>query len=133
LTTARRGTALDAVVLGSPHLSPIELRAIAQAVAGLRKAPHVRVLLTTNRIARDAAEKDGTLAVCEAFGAEIVTDTCILLAPLLRPEVRTLMTNSAKYAHYSPGLLHTEVVFGSLTNCIQSAVAGRVILDDTWF
>jgi len=133
LTTARQGTPLDAVVLGSPHLSPAEFRAIAAATAGRRKDHHVRVLLTTNRIARDVAEKEGTLAICEAFGAEVVTDTCILLAPLLGPEIRTIMTNSGKYAHYSPGLLNTEVVFGSLTDCMDSAAAGRVILGDVWF
>ena len=41
------------------------------------------------------------------------------------------MTNSAKYAYYSPGLLDTEVVFGSLEDCVRSAVAGRVVRDDS--
>jgi hypothetical protein len=40
-----------------------------------------------------------------------------------------LMTNSAKYAYYSPGLLNTQVAFGSLTDCVQSAVKGYVIRD----
>jgi predicted aconitase len=37
------------------------------------------------------------------------------------------MTNSAKYAYYSPGLLNTRVTFGSLDDCVRSAVAGQVI------
>ena len=37
------------------------------------------------------------------------------------------MTNSGKYAFYSPGLLDVEVVYGSLEDCVDSAVAGRVV------
>jgi predicted aconitase len=50
---------------------------------------------------------------------------------MLPSEVKTLMTNSAKYAYYAPGLLNTKVTFGSLADCVQSAVKGRVIRDDT--
>jgi predicted aconitase len=49
----------------------------------------------------------------------------------LRKEIKVLMTNSAKYAYYTPGLLKRRVVFGSLRECVASAVAGRVIRDDT--
>jgi predicted aconitase len=40
------------------------------------------------------------------------------------------MTNSAKYAYYSPGLLDRAVAFGSLSDCVESACAGRVVRDD---
>ena len=40
------------------------------------------------------------------------------------------MTNSAKYAYYSPGLLHTQVAFGSLSDCVRSGVAGPLPIDD---
>ena len=40
---------------------------------------------------------------------------------------RTLMTNSGKYALYSPGLLDVHVAYGSLEDCIESAVAGKVV------
>ena len=54
-------------------------------------------------------------------------DTCPLATPMLPPEIRTLMTNSAKYAYYAPGLLDTQVIYGSLTDCVRSAVEGRVV------
>jgi predicted aconitase len=50
---------------------------------------------------------------------------------MLPPEVKTLMTNSAKYAYYAPGLLDTRVTFGSLSDCVNSAAAGRIIRDET--
>ena len=37
------------------------------------------------------------------------------------------MTNSAKYAWYSPGLLGAMVAFGSLAECVESARRGRVV------
>ena len=36
------------------------------------------------------------------------------------------MTNSAKYAHYAPGLVGKRVRFASLEGCVQAAVSGRV-------
>jgi predicted aconitase len=38
-----------------------------------------------------------------------------------------MMTNSGKYALYSPGLLGVQVVYGSLEECVESAVAGKVV------
>ena len=57
---------------------------------------------------------------------------------MLPPEIKTLMTNSAKYAYYAPSLLNTRVTFGSLADCValrdrrarrprRGAVAERVI------
>ncbi len=42
------------------------------------------------------------------------------------------MTNSAKWAYYAPGLLPVEVVFGSLEECVESAVRGEVWRDPAW-
>jgi predicted aconitase len=36
------------------------------------------------------------------------------------------MTNSGKYAHYGPGLSGRAVRFGSLADCVESALTGRV-------
>ena len=58
-------------------------------------------------------------------------DTCILATPMLPQEIKTLMTNSAKYAYYAPGLLNTQVTYGSLADCVRSAIAGRVLRDDS--
>ena len=61
----------------------------------------------------------------------MTVDTCILATPMLPPEVKTLMTNSAKYAYYAPGMLNTRVTFGSLEDCVWSAVEGRVLRDES--
>lgn len=121
---------LDLVVLGSPHFSLAEFAALARLVEGRRCHPGVRLLITTGRAVRALAVRAGYLDVVEAFGGELTVDTCILTTPMLPDGIRRLMTNSAKYAWYAPGLLDRAVAFGSLADCVESAVAGRVTRDD---
>jgi len=130
LTTAD-GRELDMVILGSPHFSVAEFRALAPLVAGRRAHPRVKFLVTSSRLMKEEAEKAGVLAPVAAFGAHITLDTCILASPMLPPEIKTLMTNSAKYAYYAPSLLNTRVTFGSLADCVRSAVEGRVVRDES--
>lgn len=77
------------------------------------------------------AERDGYLEPLKHFGGAVTLDTCILTTPMLPSEIEILMTNSAKYAYYAPGLLNKQVVFGSLEDCVRSAEEGRVIRDQT--
>jgi cis-L-3-hydroxyproline dehydratase len=121
---------LDMVILGSPHFSLAEFKQLAPLVSGHRADPRVRFLVTSSRQMKGDAEKAGVLDPIVAFGAEITLDTCILASPMLPPHIRTLMTNSAKYAYYAPSLLNTQVTFGSLADCVASAIAGRVVRDD---
>jgi cis-L-3-hydroxyproline dehydratase len=130
LTTAL-GTKLDMVVLGSPHFSVAEFQQLAPLVTGRRRHPEVEFLVTTSRIMSALACEKGALAPVEAFGARLTVDTCILATPMLPKSVQVLMTNSAKYAYYAPGLLATQVAFGSMADCVRSAIEGRVVRDET--
>jgi predicted aconitase len=120
------GEDLDLVVLGSPHFSFEELKRLAPLVEGRQRHPRVTFLVTTSRLMRDLAASAGLLRSLEDFGGRITVDTCILATPMLPKTVRRLMTNSGKYALYSPGLLNVEVAYGSLEDCVSSAVAGKV-------
>jgi hypothetical protein len=130
LTTAD-GRELDLVILGSPHFSLAEFSALAPLVVGRRVHPRVRFVITSSRSTKEQAALIGVLAPVLDFGAEITLDTCILASPMLPPAIATLMTNSAKYAYYAPSLLNTRVTFGSLADCVRSAVEGSVVRDDT--
>jgi len=137
LATARaelstcQGDRLDMVVLGSPHLSVDEFRKLALIVAGRQKHPDVAFLVTCSRAVRDIADSAGLLDAYRAFGGRITVDTCPLTTPMLPGSIKHLMTNSAKYAYYSPGLLNTQIAYGRLEDCVTSAVAGRILRDDT--
>jgi len=50
---------------------------------------------------------------------------------MLPPEIKTLMTNSAKYAFYTPNLLNKQIAFGSTEDCVHSAISGFIIRDDS--
>lgn len=130
LTTAA-GAKLDMVVLGSPHFSLAEFKQLAPLLASRRVHPEVKFLVTSSRAMTLLAQKAGYLAALEAFGGKVTVDTCILASPMLPPQIKRLMTNSAKYAYYAPGMLNTEITFGSLADCVQSAVAGRVVRDES--
>jgi hypothetical protein len=130
LTTAD-GDRLDMVVLGSPHFSLAEFRQLAPLLAGRRVHPDVQFLVTSSRGMALLARQAGYLDALHAFGGKLTVDTCILATPMLPPEVKLLMTNSAKYAYYAPGLLSTRVTFGSLADCVRSAVTGRVQRDES--
>lgn len=121
---------IDVVAFGSPHCSLAECRQLARLMEGRRAAPDVDVYVTTSRVVRDLLARSHDLDVLEHFGAHVVADTCVLVAPLIRRDAKYLMTNSGKYAHYSPGLLGVDVIFGSTESCVDSAVLGRAVLDD---
>ncbi len=126
LSTAE-GEELDLIVLGSPHFSLAEFQQLAPLLKGKHRHPEVQFLITSSRVMAALAEKAGLLQAVRDFGGRLTLDTCILTTPMLPPDIRVLMTNSAKYAYYSPGLLNTQVVFGSLEDCVHSAMAGRVV------
>lgn len=116
---------IDLVAFGSPHFSLTECHALADVAEGHR-AEGTHVIVTVGQNVLNAARDDGTLAALEAFGAQIFPDICwcSITEPLLPKEVRSLMTNSGKYAHYAPGLSGREVRFGSLAECVATARTG---------
>ena len=131
LTTAEDDR-LDMVVLGSPHFSLAEFRQLAPLLEGQQVHPNVRFLVTSSRGMVLLARQAGVVDALEHFGGRLTVDTCILTSPMLPTEVKLLMTNSAKYAYYAPGLLGTHITFGSLEDCVRSAVVGRVVREERW-
>ena len=129
--TTHDGVKLDMVVLGSPHFSIHEFAQLAPLLEGKVRHPEVEFLVTSSRAMASLAEQAGLLQALRDFGGKVTLDTCILTTPMLPEEISNLMTNSAKYAYYAPGLLGTQVVFGGLEDCVRSAVKGRVLRDDS--
>ena len=67
----------------------------------------------------------------KSLGVVVVADTCVVVTPIL-PALTggVLMTNSGKFAHYAPGNTGYAVLYGSLADCVESAVAGRPVLSE---
>ena len=118
---------VDLVALGSPHLSLDELEALASYVADKRKHDAVRVVATLGGATRRKASSDALKAL-DAFGVELVEDTCwcMLTEPVVPPSSgRLALTDSAKYAHYAPGLVGRRPRLASMSRCVASAISGR--------
>lgn len=115
------------VSLGNPHFSASECAKVAELVAGRRKHPDVALVITLGRAVQEQARAAGHVQTLQDFGALLVNDTCwcMLGEPIIPPQCTTLITNSAKYAHYGPGLAGRQVHFGSLAACIDAACSGR--------
>jgi predicted aconitase len=130
LSTAT-GQPLDMVVLGSPHFSLAEFQQLAPLLQGRHAHARVQFLVTTSRLMAERARESGALQPLLDFGGRVTVDTCILATPMLPNTVKTLMTNSGKYAYYAPGLLNAQTVFGSLADCVESAVKGALVRDES--
>jgi predicted aconitase len=114
-------SAIDGVALGTPHASAAELRRIAELVGD--GPPRLPIYVNTGR---EALIASGVEEALTSAGVIVVTDTCTYLTPIMDPRLQTVMTDSAKWAYYAPGNLGLEVVFGSMEECVRSALAGEV-------
>ena len=122
--------ALDLIVLGSPHFSLAEFKQLVPLVKGRKKNSNVKFLVTSSRAMTQLAKQAGYLDALQEFGAQLTVDTCILTTPMLPNEIQHLMTNSAKFAYYTPGLLGRKIAFGSLRDCVTSAIEGKIVRDE---
>ncbi|CDX15456.1 conserved hypothetical protein [Mesorhizobium plurifarium] len=133
LSTAAATKTIDAVAIGSPHLSNAEFDSLERLIAGRRLA--VPIYACTGRHALAQLERDGRRKRLEACGVVIVADTCVVVTPImpeLGPELGNgvLMTNSGKFAHYAPGNTGYAVLYASLADCVESAVLGKPVFTD---
>jgi predicted aconitase/predicted aconitase with swiveling domain len=118
-----RDNRVDVVSLGNPHFSLSEFAHLARLCRGRQRHPQVVLAITCGRAVLEQAREAGHIAVIEAFGATLVTDTCwcMLGEPVIPLAAETLMTNSGKYAHYAPGLVGRKMHFASLAECVDAA------------
>ena len=124
LSSVADGAPLSAVSLGTPHFSISEFTRLMPLLAGTR--PLVDIFVNCSRATLEEVRERGWEDALAAARVTLVADTCVYVSALLRPGVRTLMTNSGKCAYYAPGNLKVEIAYGSLAECVASARAGKV-------
>ena len=126
LSTGRDGS-LDMVALGTPHFSATEFRAVVETLDG-RKS-NIPFTITTSRFVWDYIKTKGWDDILKRAGVSLIGDICSYYAPGINGMKGRVMTNSAKWAYYAPAMLPVEVCFGSLRECVESAVRGEVWRD----
>jgi len=128
LSTAPDGP-VHVVALGSPHFSLAEFAQLVPLLQEHLPRADVEFVVCTNRFVLSQLEQRGWHALLRAAGVRLVVDTCVVVAPILRTRRGVLMTNSGKFAHYTPGNTGLDVIFGSLHECVRSAALGCVWRD----
>ena len=112
---------IDFVAIGCPHASLEELKEIAGLLKGKKVSSTLWV--TTARKIKEAAGP--LIQEIEKSGARVVSDTCMIVAPIEELGFKSMATNAGKAACYAPSHCGLSVRYGSLEKCIQAAVTGR--------
>jgi predicted aconitase len=127
---ASSGDKLDVVVFAAPQLSLFEIAGVAGALDGRRIHPDTTVIVATSPEIKHAADRMGLSARIEASGAVVTQGICFYQSYAREMAEANgwtrLMTNSAKLVNILGGYGYRPSL-ASLEDCIDSAVAGRVL------
>lgn len=114
---------VDVVMLGCPHYTLERMRAIARMLEGKRIHPNVEFYVTTCRMIKSIADRDGYTESISKAGGKVMEDTCGIFFEFDSSKV--LASDSAKMVHYVPmtaGVKNTW--FGTPEECIKAAITG---------
>ncbi|MCD7781997.1 MAG: aconitase X catalytic domain-containing protein [Methanosphaera sp.] len=107
----------DLVCLGCPHASITEI----QEVAYLLKNRKLKrdLWICTSKAINSISKQCGYLDIIESAGGKIVSDTCMVVAPVEDLDYEVIGVNSAKAANYVPNMANMDVVYDSVENLID--------------
>jgi predicted aconitase len=132
LSTAK-GDRVDLVAVGCPHFSFAESQRLARLMKDRKVHGSVAFWVFTSRTVYGWIESCGLLEEFKRSGVTVFRDGCPLEYPQESWNFRTAMSNSVKFANYCYPQRGLDVVYGSLEDCVESAVNGRVCRkDDLW-
>ena len=112
----------DLVFIGCPHCSFEEIRQIAELTGNKKVKNGVEFWVCTSRHVKEQAKKE--VEKIEKSGGHIITDTCAVVTWTDKLGIKTIMTNSAKTAHYAPTLNKAETILAPLKQCVKTAFQG---------
>jgi predicted aconitase len=121
---------LDVVVFSAPQLSLVELESLGRLLDGRRVHADVTLIAATSPEIKHASDRMGITAQIENAGGVLLEGVCFY--QMHAREIgeangwRRLMSNSAKLSNILGGYGY-ETVLGSMSACVDSAVAGRIL------
>lgn len=125
MSTFRAGK-VDVVGLGCPHASIAQIEEYLRLLAGRRIHPHTELWVCMNDVVESVARQMGYIERLEAAGARIMTGTCLNDCPLDAWQFRHLVTDSAKFAYYTPTTVGSACHFTGTAQCIEASIRGYV-------
>lgn len=124
MSTRKKGK-VDFVALGCPHYTINEIRKVADLLADRHIRDGVQFWIYTTKANMILAERMGYKQKLENCGVKLTLETCMLISPVETWGFKTIMTDSAKCAYYAPMQCKTNVIFGSVEECVEAAVRGE--------
>lgn len=110
----------DLVYIGCPHCSLSEIRQIANCIGTRKVKTGTELWICTSRFIKDKARR--YIEKIEQSGAHVITDTCAIVTWTDKLGIKTLMTNSAKTAHYAPTLNKADTILAPLKVCLKTTL-----------
>jgi len=121
-----KGDMVDLVAVGCPHFSFMEFRELARLMDGRKVHSSVVFWVFTSRAIYGWVEDSGMLKDLTDSGIGVFTDGCPLKIPRETWHFHVMMTNSAKSANYCYSQTGLDVAYGSLEDCVDTAVQGKI-------
>jgi hypothetical protein len=112
----------DLVFVGCPHCSLNEIKQAAELIGSGKVKDGTEFWVCTSRHIKEKAGK--YVEKIEKSGGHVVTDTCAVVTWTDKLGIKTIMTNSAKTAHYAPTLNKAETIFAPLKECLKKVLKG---------
>ena len=116
---------IDAVLVGCPHYTITEIRELVSLLNGRHIHRDVKFWIYTFKNTILMAERLGYKEIIEKAGADLVSDTCMIVSPIDIYGFRRVMTDSGKSCYYAPAQTNADVIFGSTQECVDAAVSGE--------
>ncbi len=107
----------DLIAFGCPHLSIAEVKWISDFLKNRKMK--TKLWLFTSTAAKAIADRMGYTENIERAGGSIITDTCMVVAPIEQMGFGTVAVNSGKAAHYLPGFCKQKVIIDSMENLLE--------------
>src|ERR1051326_744627 len=124
------GDKVDVVVFAAPHLSLVEMAAVADALGGRTVHRDTTLLVATSPEIKHAADRMGVTRRIEEAGAIVAAGICFYQSYAGEMAEangwKRLVTNSAKLVNIIGGYGYRPTLL-SLERCVESAIAGRVV------
>ena len=116
---------VDFVMLGCPHYSMRQIWEVAMMLEGKKINPNLELWIFVPRALREVANRQGYTKMIQDSGAVIMSDTCPAMGRVKPANVKVIATDSAKQAHYMPGIFGAGSCFGSTQDCVNAAISGK--------
>jgi hypothetical protein len=117
---------VDLVVTGCPHYSTAEFFRLVKLVKGRKVHSSVVFWVFTNRTVYAWIKGNGILSDLTAGGVMVFTDGCPLQYPRESWQFSAAMTDSAKFANYCFSQRGLDAVYGSIEDCVATAIRGKI-------